>query len=314
MMDSSPTGWLYDEPATLAGALQRGLGRGARRAAGPEAVFACVKRDYRWDWMVDERAVYLARLVRDLAMPVPPLLTLLREHPADNDDNTFDNTLEVLVALGRSGDRSAVDGLFQYVRDGPRWTEVLQTTAEELPREMWNDLLPVARARLGHHPGPDTVVWRGRPWLATPPVHPMVWTAYVVLAEHGDATDLPALFAGWDWLDRRGHDRCGYDDLAAGLARIGGPAARAAVPRLHRAWSGPHTYERAAYLRAATALDPDAAHRLLVEGLWDCESNVRRFAAEHAPLDDMTRDQLRCLRDDPVETPEVRAIAARRLV
>jgi hypothetical protein len=141
----------------------------------------------------------------------------------------------------------------------------------------------------------------------------MVWTAYLVLAEHGEDGDHPALFAAWEWLDRRTHDRCGYDALATGIARIGGPAARAAVPRLRRAWFSPHSYERATYLRAVTALDPDAARLLLREGFWDCESDVRRFAAEHAPLDDTTRDQLRYLRDDPMETTEVRATATRRL-
>ncbi|MEK8107288.1 hypothetical protein NKG94_22840 [Micromonospora sp. M12] len=58
----------------------------------------------------------------------------------------------------------------------------------------------------------------------------MVWTAYLVLAKHGDDSDVPALLAGWDWLDRRTDDRCGYDDLAVGIARIGGRAARAVVP------------------------------------------------------------------------------------
>jgi hypothetical protein len=141
----------------------------------------------------------------------------------------------------------------------------------------------------------------------------MVWTAYRVLAEHGDEGDLPALLAGWDWLDGRPGDLCGFMDLATGIARIGGPAAHEAVPRLRQVWYSPHSYERAAYLRAITVLDSDGAHRLLAEGLWDCESDVRRFAAEHVPLDDMTRDQLRYLHLDPIETPEVRATAGDRL-
>ncbi|MEK8107287.1 hypothetical protein NKG94_22835 [Micromonospora sp. M12] len=47
--------------------------------------------------------------------------------------------------------------------------------------------------------------------------------------------------------------------------------------------------------------------------MWDCESDVRQFAAEHVPLDDMTRKQLSYLRNDPMETSEVRATAAARL-
>lgn len=405
--------WYYAKPTTFTGSLQRGLGRGAYRAlhdpAAPQAVLACVKRDYRWDWLVDERAVYLARLIRDLALPVPPLVNLLHEHAVHDDDNTFDNTLEVLEALGRAGDRHAIDGLRWYVHNGLRWVDVLHTIARDWPRELWDDLLPVARTRLAQGDRADEVLWRSRPWVdwaavddqvaagvasfqprsalarpleqqstedlltmlrtggtdrqevalrelnhrgpqtallpivdelpvtelhaplgrairmlgpqalplarawAAPPIHPMIWTACLVLAKHGDDSDLPALLAGWDWLDRRTDDRCGYHDLAEGIARIGGPAAQAAVPRLRRAWFSPHTFERAAYLRAVTALDPGNTDSLLTEGLWDCESDVRQFAAEHTPLDDMTRKQLSYLRDDPMETPEVRATAAARL-
>lgn len=403
--------WYYDRPGSLAGALQRGLGRGAYRAlrdpAAPAVVLACVERDHRWCWQVDERAVYLARLIRDLALPVAPLLALLRAHPVD-DDNTFEHTLEVLGALGRAGDRDAVDGLRAYVHDGVRWVDVLESIAGDWPRELWDDLLPVARTRLVADP-PERVLWLGPPWRdwatvddriaagvathprparsrplghlptgelltmlrsggstdqqrlvlrelnrrgpqpallalvdalpvtevhgplgravrllgaealplarrwATPPTHPMVWTGYLVLAEHGDESDIPTLLAGLDWLDSRPDDLCGYDSLADGLARIGGPAASAAVPRLRRAWFTPHSFERAAYLRALTALAPDEVQPLLKEGLWDCESEVRRFAAAHVPLDGTAREQLRQLRDDPIETAEVRATAAARL-
>ncbi|MFI6271738.1 hypothetical protein [Micromonospora zamorensis] len=99
----------------------------------------------------------------------------------------------------------------------------------------------------------------------------------------------------------------------AGIARLGGPAAQSAVPLLRHAWFTPHTFERAAYLRAVVALDPGNTDSLLTEGLWDCESDVRQFAAERVSLDDMTRKQLSYLRDDPMETLDVRATAAARL-
>ncbi|MEH1169008.1 hypothetical protein V6V47_26860 [Micromonospora sp. CPCC 205539] len=412
MTKPTTAAWYYAKPTTFVGSLQHGLGRGAYRAlrdpATPQAVLACVKRDYRWDWLVDERAVYLARLIRDLAVPIPPLLNLLNQHAVDDDDNTFDNTLEVLETLGRAGDRHVLDGLRWYVHNGPRWVDVLQTIARDWPRELWDDLLPVALARLAQGDNADDVLWRSSPWQdwadaddqvaagvaafqprsasrpleqlsiddlltmlraggtdrqkdvlrelnrrgpqpallpivdelpvaelhgplgrairmlgsealplarswAAPPLHPMVWTACLVLAKHGDDSDVPALLAGWDWLDRRTDDRCGYDDLAVGIARIGGPAALAVVPRLRQLWFTPHTFERAAYLRAVVALDPGNTDSLLTEGLWDCESDVRQVAAEHVPLDDMTRKQLSYLRDDPMETSEVRATAAARM-
>jgi hypothetical protein len=106
------------------------------------------------------------------------------------------------------------------------------------------------------------------------------------------------LLTGWDWLDARPDDRCGYHELAAGLARIGGPAAMQAAARIRRLWFSPHSYERARYLRALLQLDPPGAEPLLHEGLWDCESGVRLLAV---------------LRDDPMETTDVRAAATDRL-
>ncbi|BCJ50587.1 hypothetical protein Asp14428_20620 [Actinoplanes sp. NBRC 14428] len=130
-----------------------------------------------------------------------------------------------------------------------------------------------------------------------------------MLAAHGDESDVPALLAGWDDLA----GRCGYQDLAAGLARIGGPAAREGVDRLHAAWLGPHSAERAACLRALLVLDPAGSGELLVEGLWDCESDVRELAAAHASPGRPVRDRLAELSGDPIETPGVRAAAAARL-
>ncbi|MEK8107289.1 hypothetical protein NKG94_22845 [Micromonospora sp. M12] len=160
--------WYYAKPTSFVGSLQHGLGRGAYRAlrdpATRQAVLACVKRDYRWDWLVDERAVYLARLIRDLALPIPPLLNLLNQHAVDEDDRTFDNTLEVLETLGRAGDRPVIDGLRWYVHNGPRWVDVLQTIARDWSRELWDDLLPVAQARLAQGDHADGVLWRSSPW------------------------------------------------------------------------------------------------------------------------------------------------------
>ncbi|MEV4640644.1 hypothetical protein AB0J80_25200 [Actinoplanes sp. NPDC049548] len=389
--------------------MQRGLGRGAYKAlhdpAGPDEVLRCLRRDYRWYWMVDDRAVYLARLVRDLAVPVPLLVDVVNED--DDHDNAFGNVLDVLEALGRAGDAAAVDGLRRYVGQGPRWVDVLQTIACAWPVELWDDLLPTARARLPHDAQDRDLLWNGEPWRrwatsderiaaevaadsprplhrpyandpaaalltlvrtgdadrqraalrelnrrgpapevlalladlplervagdaghaldllgtralplarqwAAVPGHPMFWRAHLLLAAHGDESDVPALLAGWEWLDSREEDLCGYDALAAGLARIGGPAAPAVVRPLRRAWFSPHSYERAAYLRALLELDPDSTDRLLTEGLWDCESDVRLIAAGLVPLDPLIERRLREMSADPLETPEVRAAAAAR--
>jgi hypothetical protein len=164
MMGCLGSSWYYETPDTLEGALQHGLGRGAawaeQRPGGADAVLACIRRDHRWWWHIDERPVYLARLVRDLAMPVGAVLDLLREEHGDDEDNTVANTLQVLVALGGGGDAVAVEGLRGYVRDGPRWVEALQALAGAWPVELWDDLLPVVQSRLDD----AGILWGSRPW------------------------------------------------------------------------------------------------------------------------------------------------------
>lgn len=443
----------YEPATTLFGALQRGLGRGAIRAAteagAVEAVFRCLERDQRWDTQVEDRAVYLARLVRDLGIPVRRLLDLLGDPPGgdyrrdgedygrdgdgdgrdgDGDDGddyrreeTFRNVLAVVESLGIAGDGEAVDGLRRYVAEGPRWVDVLEGIAAAWPRECWDDLLPVVRVRLAADPAVN--VWNERPWtdwaaadevvgarfavweagceasrvrgaphraaadrlagepverllaairaddgpwltalmelnrrgpepalvplldvlagraespggryatvgravrllgeLALPvarrwaavPGHPMSRLAIAVVAAHGDRTDVPALFAARDRQDRDPLDHCGFDVLAEGLARIGGPEAGRAVPWLHELWVTPHSYERAAYLRALLRLDPEGAEPLFAEGLWDCEAGVRLLAVERVTSVPETYARLRCLRDDPLEDADVRAAAAIR--
>ena len=316
------------------------------------------------------------------------------------------------MTLGTAGDREAVTAVRDYVRDGPRWVDVLETAAAGWPRAWWDDLADTARRRLT----PDdrrTLWWGDEPWsswaqdhawatrppsdrppgrsrphrdrttgdllallrdhdvppavktrvlfeiarrdpqpalldlaetlvLGTPPRrpvpgllralaplgprtadharrwsadpdHPLAPTATRLLAAHGDHRDVPLLLST---LERPpGQDWCGYDVAADGLARLAGTSAdRRAVRALERLWSEtPHSYERAAYLNALVALSPTPPEHLLVEGLWDCEERVRAFAAARVPLTRKTRERLRYLADDPIESPTARAEAAARL-
>lgn len=149
---------------TLAGMLHRGHGRGAVLATtDPDAadlVRDCVAHDYRWDWQVDDRTVYLARLVRDLALPLDPITALLHD---SEDDQTALTLASLLVTLGVAGAREAVTAVRAYVRDGPHWLDVLETAAADWPRAWWDDLADTARRRLT----PDdreSLLWRDRPW------------------------------------------------------------------------------------------------------------------------------------------------------
>ncbi|WP_432827027.1 hypothetical protein [Dactylosporangium sp. CA-092794] len=360
--------WHYLPTRTRAGALQRGLGRGAVGArsdpAAPELVYACIRRDHRW-LALDDRAVYLARLVRDLKLPTGPIVARL--FTASDEHGEFTHVLRVAEALGRAGSDGIIESLRRYVEIGPYWREALDTVAHGWPANWWDDLLPAAADRLACaddrvHLAP-VQPWTG--WAArderiaaalaagpdaadlpaglgalldacddpdgdcpeglsaealpaarhaaTDPSSGAYWRGLCVLAEHGDESDGPALLAGLEWLDRRPDDLCGYDRLVDGLARVGGDAARRALPRIRSLWFSPHSYERAAYLRARLALEPAACAGALSEGLFDCEPDVRLLAVRHVPLDGKLERRLTYLRDDPIETPEVRLAAAERL-
>jgi hypothetical protein len=297
----------YEPARTIAGQLQRGLGRGAREVSDAETVYACVRRDYRWWWCIDERAVYLARLIRDLGLSAEPLTDRLHAADLDEENNEFTNTLEVLEVLGRAGVDGVVDEVRRYVTEGPRGWEVLRAVSREWPVEYWEDLLPAVDGPAAREPaGP---VADDEP--ATP--GPESWAWLLFLADHGDESDVPMLLDGIAWLDARAGDRCGYDRLVDGLARIGGPGTAGLPKLLRRLWLTPHSYERTSFLRAYLTLDPDGAVGGLREGLWDCERDVRLLAAQQVPLSPRIRERLVYLRDDPIETPEVRHAAAARL-
>ncbi|MDT0266005.1 hypothetical protein RM844_06825 [Streptomyces sp. DSM 44915] len=144
----------------------------------------------------------------------------------------------------------------------------------------------------------------GRPWLAR--------LGADVLADHGGPEVLPGLLAklarqwaapGW----------CGPDRTARRLARFG-PKAAEAVPYLRRFWLvTPHSYERAAYLTALAAIDQGGLDLARAESLWDCEETARLLAVATAPDRPGTRGRIVESRDDPSETPEVRAAARARL-
>ncbi|GAA2309834.1 hypothetical protein GCM10010402_82170 [Actinomadura luteofluorescens] len=349
---------LYAHPSSLLGALQRGMGRGAIQAmddpaAAVEAVLSCLRRDHRWAWDVDERAVYLARLVCDLEIPIDCLLAVLDQTPPEDDENGAALTLEVLETLGRAGHRQAIDGVRRHIIQGPHWLQALHVVGPSWDAELWEDLYPHLRDRIAtvdrrlilcrslpwtrwaaqdervaaaivdarnasarplSEPAADPELAQARRWAATPD-HPQYWLSVWVLARTGDEHDVPALLEAAGRVRTRdgGLGWC-YRDLVAGLTRIGGDRAAQIVPRLKRLWFSPHTYERAAVLKALMVFAPAGEPPWqLLEGLWDCEADVRELAAAHVPFIDTTRARLRYLRDDPMETFEVRAAAAQRL-
>ncbi|MFF0298853.1 hypothetical protein ACFYST_35740 [Kitasatospora sp. NPDC004614] len=150
---------------------------------------------------------------------------------------------------------------------------------------------------------------------ATGPIRPVCAppTAEVgaLPAGPGDAP-LPDLLAAWrrKW---EADEWCGFAPLADAIARYGLAAAEA-LPALGALWKWtPHSAERTAVLRAVVAVAPVASRRALTQGLWDCESGVRLLAATRVPLGRRAVARVKALRDDLLETAEVRRVAAARL-
>lgn len=208
------------------------------------------------------------------------------------DGTEFNTKIDVLRALAG---REPAEGLIPLVPslgtpDGRR----------SLPR------LRGAVGRLGPLAVPAARGWAvdGREWLAR--------LGADVLADNPGPEALPGLMAelAEQWKARAW---CGPDTTAERLAHFG-PEAADAVPVLWRYWRHtPHSYERADYLKALAAIDPSGLDDAYTESLWDCEERARLLAIASAPRHSQTLHRIAVLRDDPMETPEVRAAAGARL-
>src|SRR5258708_13564080 len=120
---------------TLHGQLQRGLGRGARRAAqvrgSGELVYDCVRQDPRWDRQVESRGLYYARLIVDLELSCGPLAEHLFDPDdlIDSDEWRTSLTIDVLAHLVRLTRPEAAQPLPPYAMDRANWCEALDAPA-----------------------------------------------------------------------------------------------------------------------------------------------------------------------------------------
>ncbi|MFD0347054.1 hypothetical protein ACFQ0M_15425 [Kitasatospora aburaviensis] len=166
-------------------------------------------------------------------------------------------------------------------------------------------LLPRAVLKLGVAAVPAAREWAaaGEPWLAG--------LGHQVLAEYGEAEDIPVLIAELerDWVARAW---CGPMYTARGLARFGvRPGARcrscdgSGCGRRTRT-SGPRTWRRWGR----------SSRRGWTRCTWSASGAVRRRRGcwrRRAPDRPEVRERLAYLRDDPMEAAEVRAAAGERL-
>ena len=130
-----------------------------------------------------------------------------------------------------------------------------------------------------------------------------------MLADHGDASDVPVLLAAL----RRAVEAefwCEAEKPACGLGRL---RAADAVDDLTVAWESTlHSYARAAFLEGLQGCAGDRADAYTAEALDDCEPSVQELACTTAPDGASLRSRIGELAEDPL-TPEVHEAARARL-
>ncbi|MFI0712516.1 hypothetical protein ACH4SK_18095 [Streptomyces inhibens] len=161
MSDESAGDRAYMPVDSLKGLLQRGRGLGALwapddPATAAELVYEAVRQDWRWD-SVDDRHLYLARLIQGLGLAPDPVVSLLA-----GDEDECERATRILELLAVSGSAEAREALRAYIREGEHWVDVLESVAGSWPVEWWDDLADVARARLS---GEESLLWRSDPWV-----------------------------------------------------------------------------------------------------------------------------------------------------
>ncbi|MEU3922288.1 hypothetical protein [Streptomyces sp. NPDC029004] len=162
MSNESAGDQAYAPVDSLKGLLQRGRGLGALDAmddpaTARELVYDEVRQDWRWD-SVDDRCLYLARLIQELGLALDPVIAVLA-----GDEDDCERATGILELLAVSGSAEARDALRAYVQEGEHWVDVLESVARLWPMEWWNDLAGVARARLS---GEERLLWRSEPWVS----------------------------------------------------------------------------------------------------------------------------------------------------
>jgi hypothetical protein len=152
----------YDSPASLAGQLQRGLGRGflaaldARRAEVHEHLLKCILGEARVDHQVDSRQWYYGELAWRTEFPVEPLEAHLVELGDDEDGDGW-LALDVLGHLAMRGSGRAVEVLRGYIHYGGSWENALAELGRPKRPDYWEGLEEIAARRLnsgGHGFGP----------------------------------------------------------------------------------------------------------------------------------------------------------------
>lgn len=244
----------YAPAATMIGLVQRGRGLGARMAeenpvAAAELVYGCVRWDWRWA-PGDQRALYLARLVRDLALPLGPVVDLLA-----GEKDACERAVGVLELLALDGSAQAREALRAYVRDGEHRVVAVEPVAAR----------PSARARPeapaehgAEEDVPALVAGLERDWVERTWCGPVDTARGLARFGSGARDAVSLLRRFWLWTPHS-YERVGYLEALAEIDPTGLDEVYveclwdceddARLLGVRRAPDGPAVRERLAYLR-----------------------------------------------------------------
>ncbi|MER7584707.1 hypothetical protein [Kitasatospora sp. NPDC097691] len=199
----------YAPPNTLPGLLQRGRGLGATMAAEDPAaaadlVYGCIRWEWRWDTAVDDRHLYLARLVRDLELPLAPVVELLA-----GDDDARGRAAGVLGLLARGGSTEARDALRAH----------LPEEEQEAGRREPADVEPPA-GQGGQPDVPALLAALERDWVDRTWCGPMRTARGLARAGTEAAGAISLLRRFWLWTPHS-HERPAYLEALAALGSAG---------------------------------------------------------------------------------------------
>lgn len=154
--------------------LRQGRGAGFRAAldAGPSAsddLVDCVLNDPRWDWQVEARDDYYARLLIATGANIDILRRRVAEEDPDADEADFWLPVGVLSEMCRRGEAVARTALAEAVAAGPRWRACLDALDAVGGVELVGQVVPAEAvqalvARVGIDDIADAVKVVAAPW------------------------------------------------------------------------------------------------------------------------------------------------------
>jgi len=277
---------------------------GLAEGLGEIAVARCDDDDLHWLVADPENPVVLDWSVRHPRIAEAIRRRTVERHRRKEPEQPAGPDSE-LVARAWSGEPDSIPAILELGRR--RHAALLDLAESIMHGECGPDRQRSAVCRAIRDLGPLALP-RARVWVRREPGCAELGIG--ILARFGTPQDIPALLADLE----RAAVQAEWRAAAGPIEGLGRLRAGEAVPVLKTIWpETAYAYLRPRLLTALLRTAPHTAEAYAVEGLWDCEDDVRQIAAGASPLTEDTRLRLQRLRADTAEDPTVWTAAGTRL-